>query len=121
MQNLPDNNKSIIEPDKLNYDLPMEYVRIFSDESNHIVAGARILINWIDIQSVEEYPKEWEDSFDWRQYREHDKTYLNTHAGHHFVVLVKYEHIAPLWNYYCKNVKKVDHYQYSNMIRTRNK
>lgn len=117
MQDLPRDNEPIILPERINYDSPMEFINLFASEDGTVIVGIRKLINWVDIQSIEEYPDEFDD--EWKQYSETPKTMITFHNGKYITVAAKYDQLSPLFIYYHKNIRKVENYQEPHYIKNR--
>lgn len=109
------------KPEDINYDIPMEFLRIFTNEEETIIATIRTSINWNDINLVEDYPIEWNTLTDWKEFADRDKCYLNILGDRNIIILTSYNEIVKYWIYYNRFVKKVDGYQYPDYIRSRTK
>jgi len=105
----------MIEPEKLNYDLPIIFQNINIDENN-VLTTRKCAIEWISIDELCEYPKEYEDTIDWKEHKGKDKIWI-TRGKLVIIVLGNFDELLKLWEYYLKEVKMVDEYQIPNSIR----
>lgn len=105
-------------PDKLNYDLPLLLTTIQHTEEKgiEVVTARKTAISWIDIAFIEEYPSEFDQLLDWKDYKDRDRVWI-CHHGTSNVTLAKFDDLFPYWEYYLKNVRIVSNYQVPNYIR----
>ncbi len=97
--------KKLVSAEKLNYDKPFEFIRVYLEESVsvHIVVQARSMIKWEDIINIEDYPEILESMIDWKELKGEKKCYL-THDNGSAIVLIDYDELAKYWKYFLENV-----------------
>lgn len=117
----------MLKPEETNYDLPLflqSITRYTGDPGSvqvtSVVNTRRMLIQWIDLNQIEEYPHEYEELIDWEEYKGRAKCWIY-HHGMCTMVLASFDDLKPYWEYYLKNVRIVGNYQIPQGLRSSRK